>query len=287
MHAPWIRSPSPDPSPPSATAHRRSSRGGSSVGRTTACTRRRSIPRARRCYCLTMLPYPSGDLHIGHWYAMTPSDARARFMRMQRLQRHVPDRLRRLRPAGRECGHQARHPSQGVDVRQHRAHARASCARMGAMCDWRPRGGLVATPSTTTGRSGSSSSSSSTAWPTARSAPVDWCPNCNTTLAREQVLGRGPPLRALRHAGDQEGPGAVVLPHHQLRRRAAGLLEASTGRSACARCRPTGSAAARAPRWSSRRKRATRSEVFTTRPDTLWGATFMVLAPEHPLVERS
>ena len=34
-------------------------------------------------YSLTMLPYPSGDLHIGHWYAMTPSDARARYMRMQ------------------------------------------------------------------------------------------------------------------------------------------------------------------------------------------------------------
>ncbi len=33
-------------------------------------------------YALTMLPYPSGDLHIGHWYAMTPSDARARFKRM-------------------------------------------------------------------------------------------------------------------------------------------------------------------------------------------------------------
>ncbi len=29
-------------------------------------------------YALTMLPYPSGDLHIGHWYAMAPSDARAR-----------------------------------------------------------------------------------------------------------------------------------------------------------------------------------------------------------------
>ncbi|HEX9643147.1 MAG TPA: class I tRNA ligase family protein [Acidimicrobiia bacterium] len=34
-------------------------------------------------YALTMLPYPSGDLHIGHWYPMTPSDARARIMRMK------------------------------------------------------------------------------------------------------------------------------------------------------------------------------------------------------------
>lgn len=37
----------------------------------------------KKHYALTMLPYPSGDLHIGHWYAMTPSDARARYMRMQ------------------------------------------------------------------------------------------------------------------------------------------------------------------------------------------------------------
>ena len=34
-------------------------------------------------YMLTMLPYPSGDLHIGHWYAMAPSDSYARFMKMQ------------------------------------------------------------------------------------------------------------------------------------------------------------------------------------------------------------
>ena len=33
-------------------------------------------------YALTMLPYPSGDLHIGHWYAITPPDAQARFKRM-------------------------------------------------------------------------------------------------------------------------------------------------------------------------------------------------------------
>ena len=34
-------------------------------------------------YDLTMYPYPSGDLHIGHWYAMAPSDCHARFRRMQ------------------------------------------------------------------------------------------------------------------------------------------------------------------------------------------------------------
>ncbi|MEL6526426.1 MAG: class I tRNA ligase family protein, partial [Chloroflexota bacterium] len=34
-------------------------------------------------YALTMLPYPSGDLHIGHWFAMTPADARARYKRMK------------------------------------------------------------------------------------------------------------------------------------------------------------------------------------------------------------
>ena len=45
---------------------------------------RQVIDRSRpKHYALTMLPYPSGDLHIGHWYAMTPSDARARYMRMK------------------------------------------------------------------------------------------------------------------------------------------------------------------------------------------------------------
>ncbi|MGV2435488.1 MAG UNVERIFIED_CONTAM: hypothetical protein LVT10_11915 [Anaerolineae bacterium] len=36
-------------------------------------------------YALTMLPYPSGNLHIGHWFAMTPSDARALLHAHERL----------------------------------------------------------------------------------------------------------------------------------------------------------------------------------------------------------
>ena len=38
-------------------------------------------------YAVTMLPYPSGDFHMGHWYAMAPSDARARVMRMKGLEK--------------------------------------------------------------------------------------------------------------------------------------------------------------------------------------------------------
>ena len=34
-------------------------------------------------YALTMFPYTSGDLHIGHWYAMAPSDVQARYKRMR------------------------------------------------------------------------------------------------------------------------------------------------------------------------------------------------------------
>ena len=40
-------------------------------------------PDRQKFYYMTMLPYPSGDLHIGHWYAMSPSDAQARYYRMK------------------------------------------------------------------------------------------------------------------------------------------------------------------------------------------------------------
>ena len=49
----------------------------------TGLYRRDDASDKPKWYFLTMLPYPSGDLHTGHWYAMSPSDAAARFKRMR------------------------------------------------------------------------------------------------------------------------------------------------------------------------------------------------------------
>ena len=70
-------------------------------------------------YALTMLPYPSGDLHIGHWFSMTPSGYTRTLHADEGLQRIVPDGLRCFRSACRECGHQRRYPPYEADVPEH------------------------------------------------------------------------------------------------------------------------------------------------------------------------
>ena len=118
---------------------------------------------------------------------------------------------------------------------------------------------------------------------------VDWCPN-DGTLAREQVEGADRHCWRCGALVEKRDLDAVVPADHQLCRRAARLHRHRLARAGPASSRRTGSAGPRAPRSTSRwrptptSRAATRLRVFTTRPDTLFGATFMVLAPEHPLV---
>ena len=134
----------------------------------------------------------------------------------------VPDGFRRLRAAGRERGHQAQHPSQEVDLRQHRAHARPAppyghddrLAARGHLLRPRvlPLDAVVLPP----------------ALPVRPGLSQEGGGRLVSELQHDPRPRAGdrrrPPVRALRHAGHPQGAGAVVLPHHALRRGAARLL---------------------------------------------------------------
>ena len=172
-------------------------------------------------YALTMLPYPSGDLHIGHWFAMTPSDARARFKRMNGYNVMFPIGFDAFGlPAENAAIKNNVHPKKWTYANIDRM--RAQLRSMGAMWDWR--------------RETVSSDPEYYRWTQwfflklynqglayRKKAVVDWCPTDNTTPGARAGVGRGTPVRALRHAGDQERIGAVVLQDHGLRRRAAAV----------------------------------------------------------------
>lgn len=231
-------------------------------------------------YALTMLPYPSGDLHIGHWFAMTPSDARARMMRMKGFNVLFPMGFDAFGlPAENAAVQRNIHPKKwtydniAVMHRQLRS--------MGAMFDWE-REAISADPEYYRW----------TQWFFSRlfehglayrgEATVNWSPTLQTVLANEQVID-----------GKDERTGQPVV-----QRRMAQWFFAIT-RYAEELLRFEGidwpeAIRAMQTNWIGRSEGASvvfeteagdPIEVFTTRPDTLWGATFMVLAPEHPLVD--
>ena len=116
-------------------------------------------------------------------------------------------------------------------------------------------------------------------------SPVDFCPNCNTTLAREQVWGDD------RHCERCETP-VIKKDLDQwfftTTKYADELLDFSQidwpDRVRLLQTNWIGRSEGASVIFHT--EQGDPMEIFTTRPDTLWGATFMVLAPEHPLVEK-
>ena len=244
-------------------------------------------PSRPKHYALTMLPYPSGNLHIGHWYAMTPSDARARYMRMRGFNVLFPIGFDAFGlPAENAAIQNNVHPRKWTYANIERM--RGQLRSMGAMFDWR-REAVSADPAFYRWTQWFFLQFFAAGLAYRKHSAVDWCPSCNTTLAREQVIGDervcercGTPVtrkeleqwffRTTRYAEELLDFSGIDWPE-----RVQTLQRNWIGRSEGARIR--------FETVSGDGEAGPEIDVFTTRPDTLWGATFLVLAPEHPAVD--
>ena len=241
-------------------------------------------PTREKFYFLTMLPYTSGDLHMGHWYAMTPSDAAARYRRMKGYNVFFPIGFDAFGlPAENAAIRNNIHPWKWTkaNVENMRRQLRST----GAMWAW--------------DREAVSSDPRYYRWTQwfflklydmglayRKEAAVDFCPHCNTTLAREQVWGDD------RHC-ERCGTPVIRKNLEQWFFRITNYAEELLDFSQIDWPEPVRTMQTN---WIGRSEGADVDfttekgghtlRVFTTRPDTLWGATFMVLAPEHPLVEK-
>jgi leucyl-tRNA synthetase len=246
-------------------------------------------------YNLVMLPYPSGDLHIGHWYNYTGADVFGRFMRMRGY--NV------MQPIGFDAfGLPAENAAIKRNIQprawtlENIANMRRQLARMGAGWDW-SREIVSCLPDYYTWTQWLFLQFYQRGLAYRTKAPANWCPTCNTTLANEQVVNGacercGTPverreidqwlMRITQYADELLDFSALEWPEKTR------LMQTNwIGRSEGAEIRFT----ARVPKIGKNGKAISKLEtveipVFTTRPDTIYGVTFFVLAPEHPLVER-
>jgi leucyl-tRNA synthetase len=238
----------------------------------------------RKFYMLEMLPYPSGDLHMGHVLNYTLGDVVTHFRR--RSGHHV------LRPMGfdsfglpaenaaiRKGGHPREITERSI------AAQRRQMKRMGWAIDWT--------------REVSAHEPEYYRWTQwlflkffenelvyRKEAPVNWCPNDQTVLSNEQVIdGRCERCGAEVEAKSLEQWFFKYVAYADALLDEMSLLEQWPEKTLAIQ-----------RNWIGRSEGADvlfRIEeldvdipVFTTRPDTLFGATFFVLAPEHPLVPQ-
>ncbi|HEX4518869.1 MAG TPA: leucine--tRNA ligase [Gaiellaceae bacterium] len=237
----------------------------------------------QKAYVLEMLPYPSGELHMGHVLNYTLGDVVSHVRRRKGWSVLRPMGYDAFGlPAENAAIREGRHPREVTD--RNIAAIRTQIRRMGWSIDWTRE---VSTHEPEYYRW--------TQWlflklyeaglAYRKAAPVKWCPHDQTVLANEQVIeGRcercGTEVEArnleqwmfkitdfadrlLDDMSELDWPDRVLTMQRN-------WIGRSEGAEVTFRVEELDEDV----------------PVFTTRPDTLFGATFFVLAPEHPLVER-
>ncbi len=245
-----------------------------------------STDRERNFYNLTMYPYPSGNLHAGHWSAYTGPDVYGRYKRLRGYNVFFPFGYDAFGlPAENAAIKHNIHPANWT--RQNIAYMTAQIKRMGAMIDWRA---TLATcePEFYKWNQWFFLKFMEMGLVYREFAPVDWCPNCNTTLAREQVKGED---RRCERCGTPVIKKDLDQWKFRITNYAEELLSELDNIDWPERIKSMqrnwiGKSRGANIRFPVQVVEGETIEVFTTRPDTIYGVTFMVLAPEHPLVAK-
>ncbi|MDQ1399354.1 MAG: leucyl-tRNA synthetase, partial [Acidimicrobiaceae bacterium] len=235
-------------------------------------------------YVLCMYPYPSGAAHQGHVRNYTFGDLLVRYRTMQGYGVLSPIGFDSFGlPAENAAIRTGTHPRVFTDARME--ELKASLRGMGAVYDWR--------------REIHSHDPEFMRWNQVifqrfleaglayrKKAPVNWCPGCQTVLANEQVLSDG----TCERSGDVVVKRDLEQWFFRITAYADEMLEALDDLEWPERVKTM------QRNWIGRSEGAefeltiattTHSiRVYTTRPDTSFGMTFVVLAPEHPLVAQ-
>ncbi|MBM2831321.1 MAG: leucyl-tRNA synthetase [Dehalococcoidia bacterium] len=240
----------------------------------------------KKWYALTMFPYTSGDLHIGHWYALAPSDVHARFKRMQGYNVLHPIGFDAFGlPAENAAIKRGIHPH--TWTMRNIENMRSQLKSMGPIYDW-DREVITCEPAYYKWTQWFFLKLYEAGLAYRARAPVNWCPHCQTVLANEQVLATGEcercntPVtrkdleqwffRITRYADELLDHDGIDWPE-RIKIMQKNWIGRSEGVEILFGLDHEG-----VPEKEIR--------VFTTRPDTIFGVTFLVLAPEHPLVAR-
>ena len=238
----------------------------------------------RSTYVLEMLPYPSGDLHMGHVRNYMLGEVVSHFRR-----RHGFAVLRPMGfdsfglPAENAAIQEGGHPR--TITERNIAAIRRQMERMGWAIDW-DRVLASHTPEYYRWTQWLFLKFFEQGLAYRRQAAVKWCPNDQTVLANEQVIdGRCERCGAEVEAKNLDQWFLKITAYADRLLDEMALLEAWPDRVLTMQ-----------RNWIGRSEGADvlfrveeldlDLEVFTTRPDTLFGATFFVLAPEHPFLPR-
>jgi len=242
-------------------------------------------PSKPKYYLLEMFPYPSGRLHMGHIRNYSIGDVLARYKRMKGFNVLHPMGWDAFGlPAENAAIEHGVHPAKWTY--ENISYMKKQLKRMGFSYDWR-REIATCDPSYYKWEQLFFIQMYEKGLAYRSLQEVNWCPDCETVLANEQVID-GRCWRCNSEVEKREIEGWFLKITAYADELLEGLKELSSGwpeKVLLMQRNWIGKSEGLEVEFPFEGREGS-IRIFTTRPDTIYGVTFMVLAPEHPLVEK-